>query len=221
MRCEEMRLCTGSVRDGWRHQNRWIFGKVPNGLRLLLLIFWTRQGTFFQYFKSLVMLRSIVWKMLLTKWQIQEILTFFLFLTKDTTEQVQFKVYEPQFLERWMWRWKQRIWGDFWPSKFCHYPPRPVPLPEVSFHYPSPFHSEVKNHYSSDPTLPCPTLYKTFGLKHYFVFLKKTPATGQITFWPTPLKIEISKYFYHRHVGCLSRGIEGNCSKITFFPILH
>ena len=152
MRCEEMRLCSGSVRDGWRHQNRWIFGKVPNGLRLLLLIFWTRQGTFFQYFKSLVMLRSIVWKMLLTKWQIQEILTFFLFLTKDTTEQVQFKVYEPQFLERWMWRWKQRIWGDFWPSKFCHYPPRPVPLPEVSFHFPSPSRPEVKNHYSSDPT---------------------------------------------------------------------
>ena len=59
--------------------------------------------------------------------------------------------------------------------------------------------------------------YKTFGLKHYIVFLKKNPPTGQITFWPTPLKIEISKYFYHRHVGCLSRGIDGISSKINFF----
>ena len=43
------------------------------------------------------------------------------------------------------------------------------------------------------------------------------PPTGQITFWPAPLKCKISKLFYHRLVGCLSRGIEGTCSKITFF----
>ena len=35
-----------------------------------------------------------------------------------------------------------------------------------------------------------------------------------------PIKIEISKLFYHRHVGCLSRGIEGTCSKINFFSYL-
>ena len=62
--------------------------------------------------------------------------------------------------------------------------------------------------------------YKTFHLKHYIVFVKICPPTGQITFWPTPLKIEFSKLFYHRHVGCLSRGIEGTCSKITFFPYI-
>ena len=55
--------------------------------------------------------------------------------------------------------------------------------------------------------------YKTFGLKHYIVFLKKMPPTGQNTFWPTPFKIEISKLFYYRLVGCLSRGIDGTCSK--------
>ena len=32
--------------------------------------------------------------------------------------------------------------------------------------------------------------------------------------------MEISKLFYHRHVGCLSRGIEGTCSKITFFSYI-
>ena len=31
--------------------------------------------------------------------------------------------------------------------------------------------------------------YKTFGPKHYIVFVKKRPATGQITFWLTPLKV--------------------------------
>ena len=62
--------------------------------------------------------------------------------------------------------------------------------------------------------------YKTFHLKHYIVFVKICPPNGQITFWPTPLKIEFPKLFYHRHVGCLSRGIEGACSKITFFPTL-
>ena len=61
---------------------------------------------------------------------------------------------------------------------------------------------------------------KTFHLKHHLGFVKICPPTGQITFCPTPLKIEFSKLFYHRHVGCLSRGIEGTCSKITFFFIL-
>ena len=61
---------------------------------------------------------------------------------------------------------------------------------------------------------------KTFGLKHYIVFVKKRPPSGQISFWPTPLKCKISKLFYDRLVGCLSRGIERTCSKITFFPIL-
>ena len=61
---------------------------------------------------------------------------------------------------------------------------------------------------------------KTFHLKHHLVFVKICPPNGQITFWPTPLKIEFSKLFYHRHVGCLSRGIEGTCSKITFFSYI-
>ena len=47
-----------------------------------------------------------------------------------------------------------------------------------------------------------------------------TPCTWGLKIWKSPLKIEISKLFYHRHVGCLSRGIEGTCSKITFFLIL-
>ena len=59
--------------------------------------------------------------------------------------------------------------------------------------------------------------YKTFVLKHYRFFFKKRPPTGQITFWPAQSEIKISKLLYHRHVGCLSRGIEGTCSKITFF----
>ena len=62
--------------------------------------------------------------------------------------------------------------------------------------------------------------YKTFYLKHYIFFVKICPPNGQITFWPTPLKIEFSKLFYHKHVGCLSRGIEGTCSKITFFSYI-
>ena len=51
--------------------------------------------------------------------------------------------------------------------------------------------------------------YKTYHLKHYIVFVKICPPNCQITFWPTPLKIEFPKLFYHRHVGCLSRAIEG------------
>ena len=47
-----------------------------------------------------------------------------------------------------------------------------------------------------------------------------TPCTWGLKIWKSPLKIEISKLFYYRHVGCLSRGIEGRCSKINFFPIL-
>ena len=47
-----------------------------------------------------------------------------------------------------------------------------------------------------------------------------TPCTWGLKIWKSPLKIEISKLFYHRHVGCLSRGIEGTCSKITFFSHL-
>ena len=44
-----------------------------------------------------------------------------------------------------------------------------------------------------------------------------TPCTWGLKIWKSPLKIEISKLFYYRHVGCLSRGIEGTRSKITFF----
>ena len=38
--------------------------------------------------------------------------------------------------------------------------------------------------------------YKTLHLKHHIVSVKFCPPTGQITFWPAPLKIEISKLFY-------------------------
>ena len=59
--------------------------------------------------------------------------------------------------------------------------------------------------------------YKTLGLKHYIVFVKKKASYRPNYFWLNPLKIGISDLFYHRHVGCLSRGIEGTCSKIIFF----
>ena len=32
--------------------------------------------------------------------------------------------------------------------------------------------------------------YKTFDLKHYIVFVKIKPPTGQITFWISPLKAQ-------------------------------
>merc|ERR1712012_1371600 len=59
--------------------------------------------------------------------------------------------------------------------------------------------------------------YKTFGLKHFIVFVKKMPPTGHITFWPTPLKIEISKLFFHRHGGIYPVVLRAHAQKSPFF----